>query len=119
MPLEPPFLLWNADLSMWARNKGTPKEAMVVDYIEKNTFQEIFDYVRAKEEARIRKEKDEEARIKKEQAAARKKPMKVMKERKANVAPETQVRKKRGKTCMKAMKAMKVTGAVKTKATAA
>ena len=119
MPLEPAFLLWNADLSMWAKNKGTPKEAMVADYIEKNTFQEIFDYVRAKEEARIKKEKDAANVVTKKPAAARKKPMKVMKERKANVAPETQVRKKRGKTCMKAMKAMKVTTAVKTKATAA
>ena len=64
MPLEPAFLLWNADLSMWARNKGTPKEAMVVDYIEKNTFQEIFDYVRAKEEARIKKEKDQKRKRK-------------------------------------------------------
>ena len=109
---------------MWAKNKGTPKEAMVVDYIEKNTFQEIFDYVRAKEEARIKKEKDQKRKRKekdqkKKPAPASKKPMKVMKERKANVAPETQVRKKRGKTCMKAMKAMKVTTAVKTKATAA
>ena len=38
---------------------------------------------------RTRKEKDQ----KKKPAAASKKPMKVMKERKANVAPETQVRK--------------------------